>query len=203
VRDIPEPPVVSSRGIIVSVEPKYFRNTAQLQRWFARNAGTADELVVGFMKSGSGQASITWPEAVDEALCVGWIDGVRHRIDDERYRIRFTSRKAGSNWSDVNIRRVAELEAQGRMTPAGLAAFARRTEARSRTASYEQAATPGFTAAQADRFKALPGAWQFYESLPPSYKKKVTWWVVSAKRQETRDKRLEQLIEACTRGQRL
>lgn len=187
----------------MSIEPTYFRNAAQLRRWFARNAGTADELIVGFMKSGSGQASITWPEAVDEALCVGWIDGVRHRIDDARYRIRFTPRKAGSNWSDVNIRRVAELEAQGRMTPAGREAFARRTESRSRTASYEQPATLEFTAADAKRFSAYPGAWQFYQSLPPGYRKKITWWVVSAKRQETRDKRLDQLIEACACGRRL
>src|SRR5688572_17013681 len=122
----------------VTTEPTYFESSAALKRWFSKNATTARELVVGFMKVGSGAASVAWPEAVDEALCVGWIDGVRHRIDDRRYRIRFTPRKAGSNWSAVNIKRATGLAAEGRMKPAGLAAFAQRTEAKSKTASYEQ-----------------------------------------------------------------
>jgi len=184
-------------------EPKYFKNAAALKHWFSKNAATAEELVVGFMKTGTGAASVSWPEAVDEALCVGWIDGVRHRLDDARYKIRFTPRKPGSNWSAVNIRRAAALQAEGRMNPAGLAAFAQRSEARSRTASYEQNAHPEFSAAEQSRFRKTPGAWAFYEALPASYRKKVTWWVVSAKLPATRNRRLLQLVEACAHGQRL
>lgn len=187
----------------MSGEPKYFRTFAALNRWFAKNSATANELVIGFMKTGSGVASVSWPQAVDEALCVGWIDGVRHRVDDARYTIRFAPRKAGSTWSAINIRRVAELEAEGRMTAAGRAIFAKRTEAKSRTASYEQAAAPGFSDAEMMQFKSSPGAWAFYESLPASYRKKATWWVVSAKQEATRAKRLSRLVDACAREQRL
>lgn len=184
-------------------EPKYFKNPAALRRWFAKYAASSEELVAGFMKTGTGAASISWAQAVDEALCVGWIDGVRHRIDDERYKIRFTPRRAGSNWSGVNIKRFAELEAEGRMTPAGRAAFSKRTEARSKTASYEQAVTPELSNAQIKQFEATQGAWDFYQALPASYKIKVTWWVVSAKHEATRNKRLSLLIDACSRGKRL
>lgn len=184
-------------------EPRYFKNASELRRWLDKNAASADELVVGFMKVTSGKASVSWPEAVDEALCAGWIDGVRHRIDDERYKIRFTPRKAGSNWSAVNIKRVAELQAQGRMKPLGLAAFSQRTEAKSKTASYEQATFPEFTDVEIGQFKPYPGALAFYQALPTSYRKKVTWWVVSAKQEATRSKRLSHLIDACARGKRL
>ena len=184
-------------------EPTYFGSPAELRKWFGEHAGSAGELVIGFMKTRTGAGGITWAQAVDEALCVGWIDSVRHRIDDERYRIRFTPRKARSNWSAVNIRRVAELEAEGRMTPAGRAAFAKRTETRSRTASYEQADAPELADAEIKRFKLLPGAWEFYVALPASYRKKITWWVVSAKQESTRYKRLSLLLDACACGRRL
>jgi uncharacterized protein YdeI (YjbR/CyaY-like superfamily) len=174
-----------------------------LKRWFSRNAPSASELVVGFMKTSTGCPSVSWPEAVDEALCVGWIDGVRHRIDDQRYQIRFTPRRPGSHWSAINIKRVAALEAEGRMKPAGLAAFSARTEARSRRGSYEQAATPALAHEEVDQFKRLTAAWAYFESLPPGYKKKATWWVISAKRPSTRSRRLTQLIEACAQGRRL
>ena len=155
------------------------------------------------MKTATAVASVSWPEAVDEALCVGWIDGVRHRVDEARYRIRFAPRAAHSNWSAVNIARVAALQAEGRMTAAGLAAFGRRSEAKSRTASYEQMAPVAFGAAEIARFKRAPEAWAFLEALPPGYRKKLTWWVLSAKQQATRDKRLQQFIEACAAGKRL
>lgn len=184
-------------------EPNYFKNPAALKRWFSKNAASAEELVIGFMKTSTGTASVSWSQAVDEALCVGWIDGVRHRIDDERYKIRFTPRKAGSNWSAVNIKRVAELEAERRMTSAGLAAFSKRTEAKSKTASYEQITAPELTDAEVRQFKPFPGAWAFYQALPASYKKKVTWWVVSAKQEATRSKRLSLLIDACACRKRL
>lgn len=184
-------------------EPRYFKNPAALRRWFAQHAGTATELVVGFMKVDSGSPSVTWPEAVDEALCVGRIDGVRHRIDDARYQIRFTPRRPGSNWSAVNLRRFEALQAAGRVTPAGAAAHAARTEARSRTASYEQETPPELDAAEVAQFKRPAGAWAFYEALPPSHRRRLTWWVVSAKRPATRQKRLATVIEACAQGKRL
>lgn len=184
-------------------QPVYFENAAALTRWFAKNASTAPELVVGFMKTSTDSPSVTWPEAVDEALCVGWIDGVRHRIDDERYKVRFTPRKPGSNWSTVNLKRVPELHAEGRMQAAGSAAFERRTESKSRTASYEQRTPPELDAKDIKVFKRIPGAWAYYESLPAGYRRTVTWWVISAKQLSTRDKRLASLIQACAERKRL
>ena len=146
---------------------------------------------------------MTWPEAVDEALCVGWIDGVRHRIDEERYKIRFTPRKAGSHWSAVNIKRIAVLQAEGRMTAAGLAAFEKRTEARSMQASYEQAAMPELTAAEIDDIRQDGPAWTYFGSLPAGYLKRMIWWTVSARLPATRQKRLQLLIQACAQGKRL
>lgn len=187
----------------MSSDPTYFKSPAALKKWFSKYAACAEELVIGFMKTSTGTASVSWPQAVDEALCVGWIDGVRRRIDDERYKIRFSPRKAGSNWSAVNIKRVAELEAEGRMTPAGRTALSKRTEAKSKTASYEQVTAPELSEAEIRRFKPLPKAWAFYQAFPASYKKKVTWWVISAKQEATRDKRLARLIRACESGKRL
>ncbi|HEY6644306.1 YdeI/OmpD-associated family protein [Povalibacter sp.] len=184
-------------------EPTYFEDTKALRKWFTGNAASARVLHAGFMKTSSGTPSITWPEAVDEALCVGWIDGVRHRIDAERYTVRFTPRKPGSHWSAINIRRATELEAAGRMKPAGLAAFARRTEARSMTASYEQTTVPEFSPTEIRLFKKRSAAWTFYEALPPGYRKKLIWWVVSAQQAATRSNRLSQFIEACAQGKRL
>jgi hypothetical protein len=123
---------------------------------------------------------MTWPQAVDEALCFGWIDGVRRRVDDDRYQIRFTPRKPGSTWSAVNIDRFAELQKQGRVTPAGIAAFEQRTEKKSRTYSYEQAESPEFNPAETKEFKRNKPAWAFFEALPPSYRRKVVWWIRSA-----------------------
>ena len=184
-------------------EPVYFENPAALRRWFDQNADTASELVVGFMKRGSNRPSISWPEAVDEALCVGWIDSVRHRIDDQRYKIRFTPRKPGSNWSAVNIGRVAELEATGRMKAAGRAAFQRRREVKSRAASCERQAQPRLHPGQVRTFKQNAAAWNYYESLPPGYRRRVNWWVVSARQAATRQKRLALLVQACAEGRRL
>ena len=181
----------------------YFKTAAELKRWFDDHASDASELIVGFMKKGSGHPSVTWPEAVDEALCVGWIDGVRHRIDDERYKIRFTPRKPGSHWSAVNIKRIAVLQAEGRMTPAGLAAFEKRTEAKSMRAAYEQPDMPELSAAQLDQIRQNPAAWAYYQTLPPSYLKRVIWGIVSAKQPATRERRLALLIQACAEGKRL
>ena len=184
-------------------DPIYFNTAAELESWFDEHADGSSKLIAGFMKKGSGHPSVTWPEAVDEALCVGWIDGVRHRIDDERYQIRFTPRKATSHWSAVNINRIPILQAQGRMTPAGLAAFEKRTAAKSMQASYEQATMPELSTAEQDQFRQNITAWACYQALPPGYLKRVVWWVVSAKQITTREKRLGELIQACEEGRRL
>jgi uncharacterized protein YdeI (YjbR/CyaY-like superfamily) len=189
--------------VAVSKKPVYFANAATLRRWFAKHAATAPQLVVGFMKKGSGVASVTWPETVDEALCVGWIDGVRHRIDDKRYQIRFAPRRRGSHWSNINIRRVAALKAAGRMKAAGLAAFEARSKTRSGRASYEQKVPVKLSPQVIRVFKRNTPAWKYYGSLPPGYRKMVNWWVMSAKKDETRMRRLATLVSACAQKRRL
>lgn len=184
-------------------KPVFFRDAAALRRWFARHAGRKASLVVGYMKRATGVPSITWPESVDEALCVGWIDGVRHRIDDERYQIRFTPRRRGSNWSNINIRRVRALKAEGRMTAAGLAAFAARDRRQPARGSYEQKKRIRLAPAQLAEFRRHAAAWKYYRATPPGYRRMVNWWIVNAKRPETRARRLRILIEACAGGKRL
>lgn len=182
-------------------EPTFFATPADWRAWLEANHATATELSVGFWKKDSGHASITWPQSVDEALCFGWIDGVRHRIDDEAYRIRFTPRKTGGNWSQVNHKRFAELKAEGRIAPAGQAAYdARKTEAA--TYSYEKAAET-FTPQETARFQADPAAWTQFQAFPPGYRKVAVHRVVSAKSAETRARRLDILIDATRRGLRL
>lgn len=186
-----------------AVEPRYFTSPAAFRAWFAKHAGTTAELVVGFKKRHTGAPSITWPEAVDEALCVGWIDGVRHRIDDEHYKIRFTPRKPGSTWSAVNINRMAVLEADGRVQPAGRAAFEQRSEKKSRTYAYEQSQTAQLAPAELRLFKQQRAAWAWFEQQAPSYRHKVLWWVVSPKQAATRERRLAALIDSALLMRRL
>ena len=163
-------------------EALFFSDAAALRRWFAKYARTESVLIVGYMKKGTGVPSVTWQESVDEALCFGWIDGVRHRIDDERYKIRFTPRKTSSHWSNINIRRVGALEAAGRMKAAGLKAFAARTKSRSGRGSYEQRKRAELPPRDIVLFKKNVGAWKYYGSLPPGYRQLVNWWVISAKK---------------------
>jgi uncharacterized protein YdeI (YjbR/CyaY-like superfamily) len=181
---------------------KFFRTAADLRRWFDRNHKTAERLWVGFLRKDTGRRSITWQESVDEALCVGWIDGIRKRIDEASYKIRFTPRRPGSIWSAINIGRVAVLKKEGRMRPAGLEAFSKKRENKSGIYSYEQRPVtlpdPYRSALAAHRRAA-----DFFEAQPPSYRKLVTWWVVSAKKEETRQSRLEKLVTACDAGKRL
>jgi uncharacterized protein YdeI (YjbR/CyaY-like superfamily) len=139
---------------------------------------------------------MTWPEAVDEALCVGWIDGLRQGVDNQSYRIRFTPRKPVSNWSTVNVRRVEELTRQGRMQPAGLKAFEQRSEAKTGIYSYENRHAAVLDAAAEKKFRSNSKAWKFFQSQPPWYRKTATWWIVSARKVETRQRRLETLIES-------
>jgi len=160
-------------------------------------------LLVGFYKTGSGTPSMTWSEAVDEALCVGWIDGVRRRVDDDRYTIRFTPRKASSTWSAINIERVRILTELGKMKPEGKAAYERRIAAKSRTYSYEQEGVSGLSVSELATFKENPDAFAFFETQPLSYRKKAIWWVVSAKKQETRELRFQTLIRASSGKRRI
>ena len=183
--------------------PSFFKTPADFRAWLQQHASHERELVVGFYKKDSGRPSITWPESVDEALCAGWIDGVRKGIDAVSYQIRFTPRKATSIWSAINIQRVEVLSAEGRMTPAGMAAFEKRSESKSRTYAYEQVAEPVLSSEDEQRFRANHAAWQYFSAQPPGYRKRFVWWIVSAKQPATRDKRLAQLIEASQQGRRL
>ena len=185
-------------------EPVFFETPAELREWFAANHSRADELWVGFRRKASGLPTITWPESVDQALCFGWIDGVRKGVDDVSYKIRFTPRRERSTWSAVNIRRVAELREAGLMQPAGEAAFARRSEKRSAIYSYEQRSEAALSEAQEAEFRTAPdGAWEFFCAQPAGYRRTAVYWVVSAKREETRARRLATLIADSAAGRRL
>jgi uncharacterized protein YdeI (YjbR/CyaY-like superfamily) len=184
------------------VKPAFFKTPADFRRWLERHHDSARELLVGFYKVGSGRPSITWPQSVDQALCFGWIDGVRRRIDDESYTIRFTPRKPRSIWSAVNIRRATELKEQGLMQPAGLRAFEQRSPQRSAIYSYEKA--PAELPAEAEAaFRKRKAAWAFFSAQAPSYRRVAVHWVTTAKKEETRARRLEKLIEASAEGRRL
>ena len=180
----------------------FFETPADLRAWLAANGQAADELWVGFRKKGTGRPSVTWPEAVDEALCVGWIDGLRKRIDTESYKIRFTPRRKGSIWSAANVKRVGELTAQGRMQRGGLAAFEARDAARTNRYSFERAKVE-LAADQLTQFQADPSAWTYFQACPAYYRRAATWWVVSAKQSATRQRRLETLIADSAAGRRI
>jgi uncharacterized protein YdeI (YjbR/CyaY-like superfamily) len=184
------------------VKPTFFETPADFRRWLKRNHDKASELLVGFYKKDSGRPSITWPESVDQALSFGWIDGVRKRIDDVSYTIRFTPRKRGSNWSAVNIRRVGELKKLGLMQPGGLKAFEQRTAEKSAIYSYENAPKE-LPAADEKKFRANKKAWTYFNAQPPSYRRVAIHWVVSAKREETRARRLALLIDDSSQERRL
>ncbi len=181
---------------------KFFKTPADFREWFENHHASATELWVGFYKKDSGKASITWPQSVDEALCFGWIDGIRQSIDDFSYKIRFTPRLARSTWSAVNIKRAGELIEQGLMQAAGLKAFAAREENRSGIYSYEQR-SPELPDQYAKQLKKNPAAWKFFQAQAPSYRKAANWWVVSARKEETRQKRLGELIQHSAHGQRI
>lgn len=184
----------------------FFPSPAAFRTWLSANAATAPELLVGYYKVGSGRPSMTWSESVDEALCFGWIDGVRRSLDDQSYCIRFTPRRPRSIWSAVNIAKVEALRAAGRMTPSGEAAFAQRLAHKSAIYSYEQPAQQqaDLSAAELRQFKRDKRAWAFFnDAHPPSARKTLLHWVCSAKKAETRASRLARLIEACAAGERL
>jgi uncharacterized protein YdeI (YjbR/CyaY-like superfamily) len=182
------------------VKPIFFASAAEWRAWLETHHLTACEVVVGFHKRGTGQPSITWPESVDAALCVGWIDGVRRSLGERSYTIRFTPRKARSTWSAINIGRVKELTRMGRMHPAGLEAFARRTDDRSAIYAYEQRHGASLDGRFERRLRANKKAWAFFQAQPPWYRRSASHWVVSAKKKETREKRLVTLIQDSAAG---
>ena len=176
------------------MKPTFFKSQSDFRKWLEEHHATSKELLVGFYKKSSGRRSITWPESVDEALCFGWIDGIRRSLDDISYTIRFTPRRPSSIWSVINIKRAEELIDQGLMQPAGLKAFQAKKENRSGIYSYEQRSDrlPEPYEQQIQKNRA---AWKFFQSQPPWYRKVSSWWVVSAKKEETRLKRLAKLVE--------
>jgi uncharacterized protein YdeI (YjbR/CyaY-like superfamily) len=180
----------------------YFESPEQFRAWLEEHHATATEVWVGYWKKHTGKDSLTWSQAVDEALCFGWIDGVLRRVDDERHIQRFTARKPTSNWSAVNIAKVVQLRAEGRMRPAGEAAFALRRDEKSGVYSYEQRHLAAFEHEQEERFRANAAAWEYWSAAPAGYRKMATWWVTSAKKPETRERRLTTLIEESAAGRR-
>ena len=184
------------------MDPVFFPTPAAFGKWLAEHHATVDELLVGFYKKGTGEPSLTWPESVDEALCYGWIDGIRRTVDDRAYTIRFTPRRPGSTWSERNLARARELIDQGRMRPAGLAAYEVRRKERSGGVSRRER-----PAELPEPYRRLlrqdKAAWAFYRAQPPSYRKTVNGWVTSAKREETRLRRLAQLAACSARGERI
>ncbi|XZF14781.1 YdeI/OmpD-associated family protein [Chitinophagaceae bacterium MMS25-I14] len=176
------------------MKPTFFPTPADFRKWLQANHKKETELLVGFYKKGCGKPSISWPESVDEALCFGWIDGVRKGVDEETYTIRFTPRKAGSIWSAINMKKMEELTAKGLMQPAGLEAYSKRKEHKSAIYSYEKAPeelTPDFL----KQFKANKKAWKYFTGMAPSYQRTAIHWVMTAKQEATRIKRMNTLIE--------
>ncbi len=184
------------------MKPTFFRTPSEFREWLVRHHATADEVLVGYYKKDSGKPSITWPESVDQALCFGWIDGIRKGIDDISYTVRFTPRKPGSIWSSVNINRAQVLIEQEQMQPAGLKAYEARRENKSGIYSYEQRSVE-LEEPYNRLLKKNKAAWRFFQAQPASYRKAVSWWIISAKKEETRLKRLEKLTAFSAQGQRL
>ena len=183
-------------------KPKFFATPLKFREWLEKNHASAKELEVGFHRKGSGKKSITYQEALDEALCFGWIDGVRHSIDETSYRMRFTPRRLGSIWSLVNIKHVERLKKEGRMHAAGLAAYEKRDPKRTGVYAFENA--PRELAVEYEQeLRKTEGAWEYFQTYPPYLKKTVSYWVMSAKKEETRAARLRRLIDSAARGERI
>ena len=182
------------------MKPRFFATPAEFRAWLEAHHERASELLVGFHKTKTGKPSLTWPESVDEALCFGWIDGVRTSLGDTSYTIRFTPRRPTSHWSAVNLKRVNELVAQNRMRPAGLRAYARRAEGTSGRYSYEQRHTIELPPSALATLRANRAAWSYFHAQSPSYRAAATHWVMSAKKEDTRVKRLAILVDSCAAG---
>lgn len=185
------------------MKPVFFPSLSAWRAWLQEHHADAQELWVGLYKRDSGRPSITWPEAVDGALCFGWIDGIRKSLDNISYKIRFTPRKARSVWSAVNVKRATELSTQGLMHSAGLAAFQKREGKRSEIYSYEQRKRAKLPALYERKFRNHRSAWIFFKAQPPGYQRICSWWIISAKREETKLKRLAELIEHSAHQRRI
>ena len=182
--------------------PTFFRTANDFRRWLERNHEDKAELWIGYYKKAAGKAGMVYKEALDQALCFGWIDGVVRSIDEQSYMQRFTPRTKRSHWSNVNVRRFGELEAAGLVQPAGRAAFNRRTPERTGKASFESPPAE-LTAAQTKLLKANRKAWTYWIAQPPGYRRTVKHWVTTAKQEATRQRRLNLLIECCAEGRRI
>ena len=183
--------------------PIFFGKPDDFREWLEKHHQISTEQWVGFHRKLSGRVSITWPEAVDEALCFGWIDGLRKTINAESYKIRFTPRRPSSIWSATNIARIKKLIRKGRVSPAGRTAFHKRTPTKSHVYSYENRRAAKLTSAATKLFRAESGAWKFFQRQPKSYRQSAIWWVISAKRSQTRENRLQRLIASSNAGRRL
>jgi uncharacterized protein YdeI (YjbR/CyaY-like superfamily) len=181
-------------------EPLFFATPAELRDWLDEHHETADEVIVGAWKKSTGKPTLTWPEIVEEALCVGWIDSIRRSVPGDGWAIRLTPRRKRSIWSAVNVAKVAELRAAGRMRPAGEAAFAARRDDRTAIYSFEQPVDPELAPGEAARFRANEAAWAWFSARPPSFRKQALHWVISAKKPETRERRLATLIDDSAAG---
>lgn len=184
------------------LDPTHFATADEFRAWLAKNHDRVAVLWVGYWKKATGRPSITWSESVAQALCWGWIDGLRRSIDDERYAIRFTPRNPDSTWSAKNLATYAELEARGLIQPPGRAVFERRDPEKTNDYSFERQRAE-FSDEYRRRFQADEAAWSFFQSQPPGYRKTATLWVMSAKRQDTRDRRLATLMEDSAAGLRI
>jgi uncharacterized protein YdeI (YjbR/CyaY-like superfamily) len=193
----------SAGGWQVQGVKTFFETADDFSAWLEKRGAGTRELVVGFHKKGSGRRCMSWSESVDAALCFGWIDGVRKRIDEHSYQIRFTPRKPHSIWSAINIAKVRVLKRQGRMKTAGLTAFANRNVQRSKIYSYEQQKQAQLAPDDEVRFRKSKAAWKYFEEQPRSYRQRFVWRIVSAKRPETRESRLAALIQACRERRQL
>ena len=187
----------------MAAEAIFFESAEELRAWLEEHHATAFELWVGYWKKASGRRSLTWEQVVDEVLCFGWIDGKVQTIDEQRYRQRITPRKRTSSWSAINVAKVAELREQGRMTPAGEAAFAERRQEEPGALTYERRHEAAFDAEQEAAFRANAAAWEWFSAQSASYRASATFWVLSAKRPETRARRLASLIECSAEGRKI
>jgi uncharacterized protein YdeI (YjbR/CyaY-like superfamily) len=184
------------------MEPIYFRSGSEFRDWLQTHHASAREVLIGFFSKSAQQRGLTYAEALDEALCFGWIDGLVRRVDANRHTRRFTPRKSASIWSNINVNHVERLIREGRMQPPGIAAFQRRSKAKTGVYSFENKPQE-FPSVYARRFRANRAAWKFWLAQPPGYRRTVIWWVVSAKQEVTRERRFDRLVAECAAGRRL
>jgi uncharacterized protein YdeI (YjbR/CyaY-like superfamily) len=199
---IKKKPITVPTNIFLIMDPTFFPTPSDFRQWLEENHDKKKELWVGYYRKSTKIPSINWPQSVREALCYGWIDGLRKSIDEKSYKIRFTPRRRNSHWSQVNLKMVDELIKNGKMQPAGLKIYQKRNPAKEQQFSYEREAAQ-LTEEYLEQIKAQPKAWDFFQNLPPGYKKQTVHWVMQAKREATRQKRLTILIESATEGKRV